>query len=617
MADNEYEMIVTTLDRPVLVLAGPGAGKTFLLGDRTKRLLDAGIDKESITLLTFGKAASQNMRNKLLDPRSGFGIPYERLPHVATLHSISFEIVNRKPQIVGLQKTDLRVQSNEDVKRLLFRDAALILGLSESEAIAALRYKQDGEFEKKTNKSSYSICEKYWEIMSKCNYIDFDDQVNFACRILETETSILKEYQAKCQHLLVDEYQDINAAQFKLIQLLSEQSRKGLFAVGDDAQSIYGFRGADPTYILHFTKNYTGAATPPLAHSRRCHQRIMEDAARMLKTYYPEWIGPYDLAYHVPAGDEPYIWHVPSDKAEAEWIARIARQAVAEKKTVLVLAPKRIFFPRISMALRSYGVPHGCPVNLLPENINARFSTISDILEWLKKPEDSFLTRLAIESLMNHGQAKVPGANKSRRCSRQTIEKRIEVESEVAKLWENISKRSPLFTILRDHPKPSTELETIRETLSKLFELYGKTGRKFHGEFAKQLSLSVGSWAESQKIASDLSLIIKQLETSESTGFGSVKLMTMRNAKGLEADVVVIAGLEDDLMPNPASDIAEEARLFYVSMTRAKEKLYLLHSFKRLRSISYGYEITDKKRSRFLESVGRKSKYMRDKARTS
>jgi DNA helicase-2/ATP-dependent DNA helicase PcrA len=350
MKKVDYEDIVTNYTQPVLVLAGPGAGKTFLLGDRTKRLLDAGTDKNSIMLLTFGKDACQNMKDKLLDPKSDFRIPYERLPHVATLHGISFEIVNRKPHIVGLQKTDLVVQSNGDVKKLLFRDAALILGQSESEAIAALKYKQNGEFGGKADKSLYLICEKYWEIMSKCNYIDFDDQVNFACQILEADDSILEEYQAKCQHLLVDEYQDINAAQFKLIQLLSEQSHKGLFAVGDDAQSIYAFRGANPTYILNFEKNYPNATSPPLQHSRRCPQPIMEDAGRMLKDFYPEWIGPYDLTYHVHSGDNPYIWNVPSDNAEAEWIARIARQAITERKSVLILAPKKEFFPRISFS---------------------------------------------------------------------------------------------------------------------------------------------------------------------------------------------------------------------------------------------------------------------------
>lgn len=617
MPDKTYESIVSTFDRPVLVLAGPGAGKTFLLGDRTKRLLDAGTDKDTITLLTFGRDASQNMRNKLLDTVSGFSIPYEKLPHVATLHGISFEIVNCRPQIVGLRKTDLRVQSSEDVKRLLFRDAALMLGLDGTKAIAALRYKQNGDHENEPNKSLDSICEKYWEIMSKCNCIDFDDQVNFACKILEADSSILKEYQARCQHLLVDEYQDINAAQYHLIQLLSGHSRNGLFAVGDDAQSIYGFRGADPSYILRFGKSFKGAATPPLAHSRRCHQRIMDDAARMLKAFYPRWTGPYELEYHTAIGDEPFIWQVPSDNAEADWIARIARKAVSEKKSVLVLAPKKEFFARISYALRNYGVPHGCPVNLLPDNVNGRLTTVSNILNWIKNPEDNFLTRLAIESLLDHGSTKVPGADKSKRCSPETIEKRISVESEVAALWQGVSKKATLLSVILGVKKVSDELGAIRDLLSNLSGLYTKSGHKFRGEFAKHLSLAVGGWAEPEKLASDLSLIIEHLRDSEPTGFGSVQLMTMRKAKGLEADVVVIAGLEDDLMPNPASDIAEEARLFYVSMTRAKEQLYLLHSFKRRRNISFGQEITGKPRSRFLDVLGRKSKYLKEKAQTS
>jgi DNA helicase-2/ATP-dependent DNA helicase PcrA len=617
MPDNNYNVIVATMDRPVLVLAGPGAGKTYLLGDRTKRLLEGNVDKDRITLLTFGKDASQNMRNKLLDPQSGFGIPYEKMPHVSTLHSISFEIVNKKPQIVGLRKADLRVQSNEKVKRLLFRDAALILGRSEIEGRDALRYKQDGRFSQGTQESLYIICKKYWEIMSKCNCIDFDDQVNFACQILEAKKPILEEYQHKCQHLLVDEYQDINAAQFKLIQLLSGQSRNGIFAVGDDAQSIYGFRGADPTFIFRFAEDFSGASTPPLACSRRCHQRIMEDAALMLKTFYPEWTGPFDLEYHIPMGEEPSIWQVPSDNAEAEWIARIARQAVAEKKSVLILAPKREFFPRISLALRRYGVPHGCPVNLLPETVNDRLSTIADILEWLKNPDDSFLTRLAIEAVMNHGIAKVPGADKSKRCSPQTVDKRIEIETEVARLWNNVSKKKPLFKILLAEPNTSGELDRIRHTLSMLVDLYGDTRNQARGDFAKHLSLTVGHWADGQRLTSDLSSAIQHLEVSESIGYGTVQLMTMRKAKGLEAEVVVIAGLEDDLIPNPTSNLAEEARLFYVSMTRAKEKLYLLHSFKRLRSISFGPEITDKKRSRFLDALKRDSKYLKAEAKTS
>jgi len=453
--------------------------------------------------------------------------------------------------------------------------------------------------------------------MSKCNFIDFDDQVNFACRILQSDDAILKEYQAKCKYLLVDEYQDINASQFKLIKLISNHSVNGLFAVGDDAQSIYGFRGSDTKYILNFGQDFNDSLTPPLLHSRRCHKLIMEDAARMLKKYYPEWIGPYDLQYHMPDGNEPYLLQVPSDKAEAEWAARITRKAVSEKKSVLILAPKKEFFPSISLALRHYSVPHGCPVNLLPEKVNDRLIRISDILKWLDKPEDSFLTRLVIESLMNHGLTKVPGADKSQRCSQQTIERRIEIESEVAKLWEVASKKNPFFTVLINQSPLSKELVVIREMLLKLLSVYKETDKKSNGVFAKQLSLAIGNWAESQKLASDLSMIINQVETGAVMGFGSVQLMTMRKSKGLEADIVVIVGLEDDIIPNPTSNIKEEARLLYVSMTRAKEKLYLLHSYKRLRSISYGPEITDKKRSRFLDSIGRKSRYLKGGARKS
>ena len=611
MVDKEYETIVETVDRPTLVLAGPGAGKTYILGDRTMRLLLAGTSKENITLLTFGKDACHNMRNKLLDPHNGFGIPYDKLPHISTLHSIGFEIVNKNPHSVRLNKTNLQVQTNENVKRLLFRDAALILDLNENQANAAMLYKQNGDLENEKNETNQLICNKYWEIMSKCNYIDFDDQVNFAVQILQTDDSILKEYQSKCKYLLVDEYQDINASQFKLINLLSAQFGNGLFAVGDDAQSIYGFRGSDTKYVLNFNKDYNNAFTPPLAHSRRCHKLIMEDAARMLKIYYPEWTGPHDLQYHMPNGEEPFLLQMPSDRAEAEWTARIAHKAVSEKKSVLILAPKKEFFPSISYALRHYSVPHACPVNLLNDNLNEKLSRVADLLKWLDNPEDSFLTRLVIESLMNYGQTKIPGADKSKRCSTQTIERRIEIEKEVAKLWEATSKKNTLFTVLMNQSQLSIEMEAIRDKLDQLKTLYKETGKKFYGEFAKELSLVIGNWAESQKLASDFASIINQIETGNVMGFGSVQLMTMRKAKGLEADVVIIVGLEDDIMPNPSSDIKEEARLFYVSMTRAKEKLYLIHSYKRLRSISFGPEITDKRRSRFLDSIGRKSKYLK------
>ncbi|MCF7811982.1 ATP-dependent helicase [bacterium] len=609
MIETEYESIVTVRDKPTLVLAGPGAGKTYLLADRVKRLLDSGVSKDEITVLTFNKDANQNLRNKLLDPKDGFNIKYSDLPRVLTHHSFGFEIINRKPHGVGLLKTNLRVQANDDIKLLLFRDAALILGLNEEHANRARMCKEEGDCDIGNKGLECSICEKYREIMSKCNYIDFDDQILLACYILENDSELLKEYQSKTIHLLVDEYQDINAAQFRLIELLSRNSRNGLFAVGDDAQSIYSFRGSDPKFILRFDKDFPGAYMPPYAHSRRCPKQIMLDASRVLKTYYADWTGPFDLKYRVTDGENPKIMQVTSDKNEAIWVARIAREAVSEKKTVLILAPKKEFFPRISRELGKFGVPHQCPTNMLPYSSNKRLQVLFRLIEWAQDAENNFSTRIAIESLINNGKVKVKGADKDGKSKPETIKVRIEVEKQIALLWESVSKQMNLLSVLNNKRKDNSTLDSINATLLGINESYNATSGKLRSEYIKCLSDASAYWNEPDKFGNDLIQIRDILSADPPSVFGSVRLMTMKKAKGLEANVVIMVGLENDIMPNPKSKLDEEARLFYVSMTRASEKLYMIHSLIRLRGISYGKEVTGKGRSKFLDTIGRKSKY--------
>jgi len=303
----------------------------------------------------------------------------------------------------------------------------------------------------------------------------------------------------------------------------------------------------------------------------------MKNAELVLKAYYPSWKGPYNLEYHVPDGDEPIIWQVPTNQAEAEWIARIARQSIAEKKTVLILVPKREFFPAISKTLGQYAVPHECPANLLPEDVNRRLHILSRLLGWTKNPHNSFETRLAIESLINNGVAKVPGAIKGKRCKPETIARRVEIETEIGCLWEGVNKKCDLLDALMEIATPSDHLQLIRETLAGLLESYRSSKGELEGEFAKRLSLAAGVWADPLKLTEDITCIMEHMDASRPTSFGAVQLMTMRRAKGLEADIVVMVGLEDDIIPNPASSTTdEEARLFYVSMTRAMEQLYMI-----------------------------------------
>lgn len=603
---DDYEDIVTHFASPTLVLAGPGAGKTYLLADRIKRLLDSGVEKDTITVLTFGKDANRHMIEELIDPKGDFKILSENLPHISTMHSLGLSIVLEKTRSVKLKKTDLRVQNEEEVKRLLFRDAALVLGYTETDSLDASKCKSCGDCEESPGEKYCEICSKYREIMSKCNYIDFDDQIHFACRTLEKYPDILDKYQTRAEHLLVDEYQDINAAQFKMIELLSRRNRKGLFVVGDDAQSIYAFRGGDTKFILHFEDGFPGTEVTTLDHSRRCHKNIMEDSFKVLGKYYPAWTGKPDLEYHIPNGDMPHIWYLPSEITEAKIVAGVAHGAIQEKKTVLILVPKKEFFPLLMEALTKRQVPHNYSIDLLPD----RVSVAKRFIDWVQNTKDSFKTRLVVEDLINKGVAHVPGADKDGKSSEATIENRIVEETNIARLWQFVDKDNDLFSVIKNQGNPNKTLEKIRDGLLSIEESYNDFKRDKRGEFAKRLAFITGIWIDPSDMAEDIADVVRLIQAEQPFGSTSAQLLTMRKAKGLEAQVVIIVGLEDDIMPSPRSEnIEEEARLLYVSMTRAKEKLYLFHSYKRPRNISHGEALTGKTRSKFLNAIGRDSEY--------
>jgi DNA helicase-2/ATP-dependent DNA helicase PcrA len=609
MSLTTYEEIVNHFSSPTLVLAGPGTGKTHLLADRITRLLKKGTDKETITALTYTTDANQNMIDKLTDPNGHFKLNFNSLPHISTTHSLGLTIVQEDPHAMNLLKTDLKVQDDEKIKRLIYRDASLIVGFTEQDAKDAHKCKQGGDC--KPNPTC-KICIKYWEIMSKFNRVDFDDQILFACQILEKNPDILEKYQYRAQHLLVDEYQDINAAQFRLIELLSRKFRNGLFVVGDDAQSIYGFRGGDPKFILRFKEDFPNCKIATLNVSRRCHKNIMDDAFTILDKYYSDWSGKPDLEFAVECGDKPYIYHVPSEITEARMVGNIAKSAIQDKRDVLILAPKKDFFPLIIEKLSKRGLYCDCQVSFLPERIE-----IADrFLSWVEAPTNSFLTRLVLEDLINIGIAKVPGANKKMLRTEKSLKKRIEAETEIAKLWEFVDKDTDLFTVIRKMDNGKKIIVKIREGLNNLLTAYNDYDKN-PGEFAKQLSFISGIWSDPLKLSEDIASVVKLLNSQKPVVTGTVQLRTMRKAKGLQADVVIVVGLENDIVPDPDSDIVEQARLFYVSMTRAKEKLYLFHSYRRPRGISYGPEWEDKPISKFLYALGRESEWVQFKEQKS
>ncbi len=332
----------------------------------------------------------------------------------------------------------------------------------------------------------------------------------------------------------------------------------------------------------------------------------MEESFRVLEKHYPDWSGKPNLEYHMDIGDQPYVWQMPSETTEAKFVAGIAQEAVQQKKTVLILVPKKEFFPFLISALTRRQVPYSCSIDLLPD----RVGIAKRFIDWIQKTDDSFKTRVVIEDLINKGIAHVAGAAKDGRSSKRTIEKRIEEEIEIARLWDSVGKNHDLYSVIKNLQNPNKTLEKIKDALLSLEESYKDFTRDNRGEFAKRLAFLTGIWIDPSDMIADITDVVRLIQTEQPFGSTSAQLLTMRKAKGLEAQVVIIVGLEDDIIPNPRSDnIEEEARLLYVSMTRAKEKLYLFHSYKRPRNISYGEALTEKPRSKFINALGRKSEW--------
>ena len=316
---TDYEEIVNNFTSPTFVIAGPGAGKTHLLADRVIRLLKQDEDsKNNITVLAFTRDARQRMEDELI---SEWHLEYKKLPKIRTTHSLGFEIVQKAANDVNLRKKDLRLQTEKKIRRLMFRDAALICDSDEEDSIGADKCRNFGDCTRNPLDKKCKICDKYLEIMRKCNHIDYDGQIYLAYEILEKNPELLKEYQQQAQYLLIDEYQDFNSAQFKIIELLSRESRNGLFVVGDPAQSIYSFRGGSPKFILRFEQDFTGAKPGRLSDSWRCPREIMKYAFMILNKYFEDYRGfkrIEDLDFHVDPGKEPYPVEFPSEDAEAE-----------------------------------------------------------------------------------------------------------------------------------------------------------------------------------------------------------------------------------------------------------------------------------------------------------
>ncbi|MGL5257322.1 MAG: ATP-dependent helicase [Proteocatella sp.] len=622
----EQREAVTTLEGPLQILAGAGSGKTRVITYRIANLIENGIYPGEILALTFTNKAAREMKSRLEELLQND----VNAMWIGTFHSMCLRILRRYIDRLGYTSNFVIYDSYDQTTLLkeCMKQANVIsdtmkpayfssvISSAKDELISPQKYEEKYALDTKT-KFVAKVYKLYQEKLKKSNAVDFDDIIVLTIKLLKENKDVLEQYQNKFKHILVDEYQDSNHAQYILINLLAQKYRN-LCVVGDDDQSIYGWRGADIRNILEFEKDYADARIIKLERNYRSTDKILNAAnsviekntGRKSKKLWTDKMS--DVKVEIKKNY--------SDKDEAVFISQEIQRLTSVQNHN---------YSDIAILYRTNVQSRLIEENLLKKNIpyniygGLKFydrKEIKDLMAYLKvisNPTDD----IALKRIIN-----VP----KRGIGAKTIEKiqdkaditgealysaMIEVDSMdfSAKLKNTLRN----FVIMINSFRSMAEIMPVSEVIDKIientnylseFESEGETEYQTRLENIKEL-ISVSE--EYQKnnpdknlsdFLTDISLSsdIDKMQDSEDI----VTLMTIHSAKGLEFPVVFLAGLEEGIFPiNRAlineSQIEEERRLCYVGMTRAEEKLYLTYATERN---MFG-KTTNQRASRFLEDI--------------
>lgn len=594
------------LEGPALLLAGPGTGKTYRLGRRIKYLIEQlGVAPESMTVITFTAAAATNMRDCISDEsQSDLFLPYSSQPAlICTIHSLGYRIIRENAASFGLRQP-IRVVTDDHLRSVLTGDAAQLCGSPRKLGIEVADCRRAGACQPDEG-ARCDVCRKYRTILKACNAIDYDDQVLLACDLLKDNASLLADYTKTSTHLLVDEYQDINEAQYRLIRLLSDGNPAGLFVVGDDDQSIYSWRGGSPAFISSFRERLGDKAkVVPLQKSFRCHKHVLEGATAMVRAFNPDGLDKGGYEYKTESGPKIKIHSAPSDEKEARVVREIV-QRVLPSQDVLILVPQRSFAQTLITELRKHRIAVSAPVPAPGKGL----PLIATLAEWLNENTDSLALRACIEALLESPASSVP----SKRVRKtEKLRAREEAYSVVSSLWEPVvcGSRAGLWEVLQEHEGRHPLLQHVWCTLSRLRALSDKADGL--PEFLGVTARDVAPWRRVGECLSELSAWVENAEQvgrAGSTG-SFVRIMTLQGAKGLQARIVIVLGLEEGSLPRSdgREEIPEQSRLLFVSMTRAINELHLFHARKRsaavaMRPIYREGAPPDIQPSRFLKAI--------------
>jgi DNA helicase-2/ATP-dependent DNA helicase PcrA len=619
----QREAVLAT-EGPVLVVAGAGSGKTRVLTHRIAHLVVAcGVKPNEILAITFTNKAAEEMKRRL----EGILGDVARRMWVMTFHAACGRILRREaPRLAYRSNFTIYDQADQvrvvkqiveeegwDPKRFVPRGIHAQISSAKNQLVGPEEYaNRVGSFYEQTVAAVY---DRYQKRLHASNAMDFDDLIMRTVEILEHHPDAREKWQKAFRYILVDEYQDTNHAQYRLLQLLAGK-HGNVFAVGDPDQSIYAFRGADIRNILEFERDFGGARVIALEQNYRSTNAILR-AANSLIAHNRER-KPKNLFSELGEGDPVRVVEVEDEHAEARFVAAEIAALVDEGFAASEIA---VFYRTNaqSRVVEDVLVRQGVPYQVIGGPRFYERAEVKDAIAYLQVIDNPF-----------DGVSLARIANRPRRGIGDASLARLQAYADVQgiSLFEAFGQAedagvgaAPLKAVQRFHTLMQSLMAgalelPVPELLEKVLERSGyveslEAERTIEAQGRVENLLELGGVTVEYQAAADsptlseflqqISLFSDQDALEEETS--RVTLMTLHNAKGLEFRAVILVGMEEGVFPHSRSieeqGVEEERRLAYVGLTRAQERLLLIHAAARSLWGARDYRSP----SRFLEEL--------------
>lgn len=625
----------SVIDGPLLIIAGPGSGKTRTLTHRVAYMISQGIPAHNILAVTFTNKAAGEMKERITDLLTELKVSQSSQPTIGTFHSICARILRVEAGHIGYNR-DFTIFDSADSQSLIKdirsefmrpdsadlkpRQIQVYISSAKNEFISPDEYR--AQFTMYPQDIIGKVYARYQEELKRLNAVDFDDLLGLIVTLFEKHPSVLEKYQEIFKYILIDEYQDTNTTQYKLISLLAKKYNN-ICVVGDDAQAIYMFRGADYRNILRFEKDFPNVKVVMLEQNYRSTQVILNAANDVIK--HNKYQAKKELWTQNDEGKPIHIVQVGNEQMEGEWIARRIEK-LNESGTpfndIAVLYRTNAQSRAIEQAL----IDEALPYNIVGGIRFFERKEIKDVLAYLryfrnprdvvslariintparglgKKSQELIIER--IKSLPDESIAEDyihivdPAAWGDCPLSARAKNSLIAFLKVAREIREDMSEKSVYFALGQIITKTGYEnfvndgssegqdrYENVKELLTHAKRYDGLKPEESIAQFLEDVSLIADT---------------DQIEDNKDV----VNLMTLHAAKGLEFEVVFLVGMEEGLFPHSRShtdpsEMEEERRLCFVGITRAKSDLYLTHAS--MRTLWGSTQINPK--SRFIEDI--------------